>query len=191
MSLVKDVERVGDLAKDIADLAYARSGWHGDDLADVASRRQVVVDLLNQVTDVLRDHDTRGADTALDHALDLRRGLDGDISRLVASRDQAPGVVVSALYFLLHLTGRGPSDEPAHLADGLYRRPRLPPTVHVMIERAGDGAAMVDRESPYVHASDPFPSPLVHPRFTFRAHTACDRRDGVSVHQTAAAMRHR
>lgn len=100
MSIIKDIERVGDYAKNILDIAIARADLsNAADLDDLGRHRHAVASLLEQVTDVFANHDTDAANRLLDQTTPELTRLDERVDELVVSGRPANEAVPRALYY--------------------------------------------------------------------------------------------
>lgn len=98
MSLVKDVERVGDLAKDIAGLAGTRTLAGRGILEGARGHQKTVAAFLSEVTAVLDARDVEGAKAALSRGAATMQALEQDLRGLVDRDPPGPGAAPLALY---------------------------------------------------------------------------------------------
>ncbi|GGI05019.1 PhoU domain-containing protein [Egicoccus halophilus] len=100
MSIVKDVERIGDYAKNLYDLAAdgARLDTAGD-IDELNELRFEVSRLVSDAGDVFGARDTERARDVLMRGDQLLDDCDDRVSALVRGEDQSPGAVARALMF--------------------------------------------------------------------------------------------
>lgn len=100
MSIIKDIERVGDYAKNILDIAFARADLSAaSDLDDLTQHRDAIGQLLEQVTVVLADRDAEAANRLLEETVPQLAQLDERIDELIVSDRPGYEVVPRALYY--------------------------------------------------------------------------------------------
>jgi len=100
MSIVKDIERIGDYARNILEIARARSDRAGlDDLADLAVHGDGIGELLSQVITVFEDHDPDGARQLLDDSNPTLFVLDALVRELTVTDGPGHVAVPRALYY--------------------------------------------------------------------------------------------
>jgi phosphate transport system protein len=98
MSIVKDVERIGDYAKNIYDLAADGVSLHEDDDADALfALRDEVSRMITDVAEAFRNSDTHEARALLSRGDELLDDFDARVSALVRGEDQGPHAIATAL----------------------------------------------------------------------------------------------
>jgi phosphate transport system protein len=98
MSIVKDVERIGDYAKNIFDLAADGVSLHDDpDAEALLELRNEVSRMISDVAEIFRDSDTGRARETLTRGDELLDDFDERVSALVRGTDQGPHAVATAL----------------------------------------------------------------------------------------------
>jgi phosphate transport system protein len=98
MSIVKDVERVGDYAKNIFDLAADGVSLHDDaDAEALFALRDEVSRMITDVAEIFRRSDTEQARSVLTRGDELLDEFDERVSALVRGEDQGPHAVATAL----------------------------------------------------------------------------------------------
>jgi phosphate transport system protein len=98
MSIVKDVERIGDYAKNIFDLAADGVSLQDDPDADALFElRNEVSRMITDVAEIFRDSDTERARETLTRGDELLDDFDERVSALVRGSDQGPHAVATAL----------------------------------------------------------------------------------------------
>ncbi|HSJ23524.1 MAG TPA: PhoU domain-containing protein [Longimicrobiales bacterium] len=98
MSIVKDIERIGDYAKNLVDLALDGSNFGG--LPDSEEWRRLQADISRYIADCGRAFRTRDPDTSrklLSHGDGLLDVFDDGVSALVSGSDTNPQAVARAL----------------------------------------------------------------------------------------------
>lgn len=98
MSVVKDIERVGDYAKNLLDLA--KDGADFSTLPDVEHWRQLVDEVAGYITtsaEVFKARDTERANELLRQGDAMLDTFDDRVSDLVSGRDQGPQPIARAL----------------------------------------------------------------------------------------------
>ncbi len=99
MSVVKDVERVGDYAKNIYDLAkYGIDFSTGDDVAELARYRDAVGQLISDAADVFENRDTTRANELVAKADVFLDEYDAHVKAAVQSTGPASDAVGRALF---------------------------------------------------------------------------------------------
>jgi phosphate transport system protein len=97
MSIVKDVERIGDYAKNIFDLAADGVSLHDDEDAEALfSLRDEVSRMITDVAGIFRRSDTEAARSVLTRGDELLDDFDERVSALVRGDDQGPHAVATA-----------------------------------------------------------------------------------------------
>ncbi|MDX1621484.1 MAG: PhoU domain-containing protein [Nitriliruptorales bacterium] len=100
MSIVKDVERIGDYAKNIYDIAADGADLSGDDdHDDLIALRDEISQLIAEVAEVFRRRDAERARALLSRCDQLQDDLDEMVSTLVTSESIARYAVPRALFF--------------------------------------------------------------------------------------------
>lgn len=100
MSVVKDVERVGDYAKNLYDLAkYGADFTEWPDLADLEQLRDAVGNLIDDTAQTFGDHDAERAASLIDKADGFLSDYDARIAAEYHSAGPASNAVARALYF--------------------------------------------------------------------------------------------
>ncbi|MEX0835395.1 MAG: PhoU domain-containing protein [Nitriliruptor sp.] len=100
MSIVKDIERIGDYAKNILDIARARTGRSDlGALAEVSIHRERVAELLAEVAATLEQRDADRAQRLLDASYPSLAELDRLVDELTISDEPGHVVVPRALYY--------------------------------------------------------------------------------------------
>jgi phosphate transport system protein len=98
MSIVKDVERIGDYAKNIYDLAADGVSLHEDDDADALfALRDEVSRMITDVAEAFRNSDTHEARALLSRGDELLDDFDARVSALVRGEDQGRHAIATAL----------------------------------------------------------------------------------------------
>lgn len=99
MSVIKDIERVGDYAKNILDIAVARADRvDAADFDDLAPHRDSVERLLEQVMAVFADRDTEAANRLLERTAPELVEFDHRVDELIVSEQPGYQAVPRALY---------------------------------------------------------------------------------------------
>lgn len=100
MSVVKDVERVGDYAKNLYDLAkYGADLTAGDDAVTLESMRERVAGMIEVAADIFEATDLEGARVFLIQGDRLLDECDEGVRRAHSSRGPASDAVARALFF--------------------------------------------------------------------------------------------
>lgn len=100
MSVVKDVERVGDYAKNIYDLAkYGIDLSGSSDEAELARYRDAVGQLISEAADVFESRDSGRANELVAKADDFLDEYDDHVKAAARSTGPAPDAVARALYY--------------------------------------------------------------------------------------------
>jgi phosphate uptake regulator len=101
MSIVKDVERIGDYAKNILDIARAGGDLStaSDDRGDLHGYRDRVSALISEVRQVFAEQDAGRATALLTEWREVSRELDGRVAALVTAAAPASQAVPRALYY--------------------------------------------------------------------------------------------
>jgi len=101
MSIVKDIERIGDYAKNILDIARAGGDLssQADDRDDIADYQQRVSALISEVRGVFADQNTSEATRLLTSWGKVSRDLDSRVGALVSADTSASHAVPRALYY--------------------------------------------------------------------------------------------
>jgi phosphate transport system protein len=98
MSIVNDVERIGDYAKNIFDLAADGVSLHDDaDAEALFNLRDEVSRMITDVAGIFRRSDTEAARRVLARGDELLDDFDERVSALVRGDDQGPHAVATAL----------------------------------------------------------------------------------------------
>jgi phosphate transport system protein len=98
MSIVKDVERIGDYAKNIFDLAADGVSLQDDDDADALfAIRDEVSRMITDVAEAFRHSNTEAARDLLTRGDELLDEFDDRVSALVRGENQSPHAVATAL----------------------------------------------------------------------------------------------
>ena len=102
MSLVKDLERIGDHAKNLLDVALAGGDLSGDadDRDDLDAYREQVSQLIGDVRGIFASQDGDEATRVLTHWGLISRELDTLVDALVTTEAPARHAVPRALYYL-------------------------------------------------------------------------------------------
>jgi phosphate uptake regulator len=98
MSIVKDVERIGDYAKNLLDLAVD-GGPLTDEAGDIRAVTTQVGELLEQATLAFRDRDVVRATALLTDGDELQSTFDRHVSALVRSTEPEADAVAVALTY--------------------------------------------------------------------------------------------
>lgn len=100
MSVVKDVERVGDYAKNLYDLArYGADLTTGKDAGELAMMRDSVRGMIDQAADIFDKTDLEAARGFLARGDKILDECDNGVKRAHASRGPASDAVARALFF--------------------------------------------------------------------------------------------
>lgn len=100
MSVVKDVERVGDYAKNIYDLAkYGVDFTSATDREELQEYRDAVGTLIDEAADVFEEYDTERAQALVNKADRFLAEYNAQVKRAAASDWPAIDAVARALYF--------------------------------------------------------------------------------------------
>ncbi|MEA2002961.1 MAG: PhoU domain-containing protein [Actinomycetota bacterium] len=100
MSVVKDVERVGDYSKNLYDLAkYGTDFTTADDLDHLAGYRDKVGQLMDDSIAVFENRDSEGAQQLIDKADRFLDEYDANVKAAFNSEGAAADAVARALYF--------------------------------------------------------------------------------------------
>ena len=98
MSIVKDIERVGDYAKNLFDIAADGGNLHEvPDIDDLQSLRHRVGEMIAQVGDTFASRDAQDARRLMSEGDALLDQFDTHVSALVRGEDQGPQAVARAL----------------------------------------------------------------------------------------------
>lgn len=100
MSVVKDVERVGDYAKNLYDLAkYGADLTEGKDATKLADMRDQVGDLISEAADIFEAADVEAARSFIARADALLDVCDAEVKVAHASQGKASDAVARALFY--------------------------------------------------------------------------------------------
>jgi len=100
MSVVKDVERIGDYSKNLYDLAkYGVNFEAADDAAELATYREAVGQLITDAAQVFDDGDTAAAEKLIAKANDFLDDYDSRVKAAYWSEGVASDAVARALYY--------------------------------------------------------------------------------------------
>lgn len=100
MSIVKDVERIGDYAKNIYDLAKYGVDFEGAaDAEELAGYREAVGQLIVDAADVFEAADSEAAQRLISRANDFLDDYDDRVKAAYNSDGPAPEAVARALYY--------------------------------------------------------------------------------------------
>ncbi len=100
MSVIKDVERIGDYSKNIYDLAkYGVDFETAPDQAELAHYRDAVAQLMTDAADVFKDGDTETAQKLINKANDFLDEYDDHVRTAYRSEGTASDAVARALYY--------------------------------------------------------------------------------------------
>jgi phosphate uptake regulator len=101
MSIVKDIERIGDYAKNILDIAQAGGDLSttGDDHAQLAEYGRRVSALIAEVRDIFESQKADDATRVLTHWGDVSREMDQLVNALITVDASAAHAVPRALYY--------------------------------------------------------------------------------------------
>jgi phosphate transport system protein len=98
MSIVKDIERIGDYAKNLFDVAADGGQLHDvPDIEELQGLRRRVADLISQTGTTFADRDADRAHELLSEGDELLDRFDDLVSALVDGEDQGPKAVARAL----------------------------------------------------------------------------------------------
>ena len=100
MSVVKDVERVGDYSKNLYDLAkYGADFTAADDYDHLAAYRDKVAQLMEDAIEVFAARDSEGAQNLINNADGFLDEYDDNVRAAFKSEGPAADAVARALYF--------------------------------------------------------------------------------------------
>ncbi len=100
MSVVKDIERVGDYAKNIYDLArYGHDFSSAEDLEDLERYREAVGQLIEEVAETFESRDSDRAQRLIGKADGFLEEYDARIKKAYRSKGEAADAVARALYY--------------------------------------------------------------------------------------------
>ena len=98
--LIKKIERIGDQAKNILDLAFEGVSFaDAPDAAELSEHRQAISELFGRVSDAMSEPDEGAVEALLERATELRREYETEIRSYMHSTEPAPYAVPRAIFY--------------------------------------------------------------------------------------------